>query len=123
MSYLVTAPCVVARDQDGRLHHVYEGGVIQWLSPEQAKHFLDSELVEETGKGVGGSDPAADEPEADEEEAGPSRPASNASKPDLIEWVVANLAKDDGSDYTAEELDELTKAKLWELIDAADEEG
>ena len=100
MSYLVTAPCVVARDQDGRLHHVYEGGVIQWLSPEQAKHFLDSELVEETSKGVGGSEPV------DEAEDGP--PAKTAPKGDWVDFAVA-------SGYDRDEVEAMNKADIQAL--------
>lgn len=98
----MTAPCVVARDQDGRLHHVYEGGVIQWLDDEQAKHFLDSDLVEKTDKGVGGSDP---EPEADD---GP--PAKSAAKAEWVDFAVA-----DG--YDRDEVEAMNKADIQALFD------
>ena len=46
MGYRVIAPLVVARDQAGMLHHTYEGSYIDWLSDEQAEHFLSLDLVE-----------------------------------------------------------------------------
>lgn len=101
MSYLVTAPCVVAKDQDGRLHHVYEGGVISWLSDEQAEHFLGSNLVEETNQGVGGSEPV-------EESDGP--PAKSAPKSDWVEYAVA-----DG--YDRDEIEAMNKADIQALFD------
>lgn len=117
MSYQVVAPLVIAKDQAGKLQYVYEGGVIPWLSDEQAEHFLSSGLVVETDRGVGGSDPAE---AAGDDEGG--RPASNANKATLIAWLVANAVKEDGSEYTADELDDLTKADLWDLINAVGDE-
>ena len=101
MSYLVTAPCVVAKDQEGRLHHVYEGGVISWLSDEQAKHFLDSDLVEETDKGVGGTEPV-DEFDDD------APPAKAAPKSDWVDYAVAK-------GYDRAEVEEMTKADIQDL--------
>lgn len=109
MSYLVTAPCVVAKDQDGRLHHVYEGGVIQWLSDEQATHFLGAELVVEQGAA-----PAAESVEG-------GKPETDANKSVLVDWIAANVAQEDGSDYTADELNKLTKPQLWEIIDSVED--
>lgn len=100
MSYLVIAPCVVAKDQDGRLHHVYEGGVIQWLSDDQTKHFLDSGLVESTDKGVGGAEPV------EEAEDGP--PAKSAPKSDWVDYAAA-------SGYDRAEVEEMSKADIQAL--------
>lgn len=52
-TYKVVVPLVLARDQDGHTHHVYENGLIHWLSDDQAEHFLDQKLVEKVS---GGSD-------------------------------------------------------------------
>lgn len=101
MSYQVVAPLVIAKDHEGRPYHVYEGGVIQWLSDEQAAHFLGTGLVV---KFDDGSD----------------KPPASAKKEVLVAWLVENAAKEDGSDYTAEELDALTKAELSELIDSVE---
>lgn len=109
MSYLVTAPCVIARDQDGKLHHRYEGNVIAWLSDEQAEHFLSTGLVERTDKGVGGSEPATG-----------GKPGPDANKPELVEWIYANVAKADGSDYTKTELRALDPEELRAIVDSVE---
>lgn len=49
MAYKVTAPLVLAVDAQGHTHHVYQGGLIEWLSDEQREHFLSEGLVEELG--------------------------------------------------------------------------
>ena len=120
MSYLVTAACVLAKDQAGNVRYFYEGDVIPWLSDQQAEHFLGEDLVEETDKGVGGSEPV------DEDDAPPAegdKPAEDATKADLVAWVSANVVKDDGSDYSEAELNRMNKDQLWKLINAVDGEG
>ena len=102
MSYLVTAPCVIAKDQEGKNQHRYEGDVIAWLSDEQAEHFLDAGLVEKTDAGVGGSDPV--EPEGDDD----GRPAKSASKAEWVEFAVA-------SGYDRTEVEEMTKGDIQAL--------
>lgn len=112
MSYVVTGPCVIAKDQEGRNQHRYEGDVITWLSDEQADHFLQTGLVEETDSGVGGSDPA--------EGGGDEKPAATAKKADLVAWLVDNAVDEDGADYDAAELDTLTKDQLWDRINSVE---
>jgi hypothetical protein len=56
--------------------------------------------------------------ELDDEEDGTQKPSRTAKNADLAEWIVANATKDDGSDYTAEELAGLTKANLLAIIDS-----
>ena len=116
MTFVVDAPLVLARDQAGRVHHCYAGAVIPWLSDEQRKHFLDLGLVHEVG-----------EVQADEErsvalQSGGSKPDSEATKPDLIAWVLANVVKDDESEYSEAELKRLTKDDLWALIDGVEDD-
>lgn len=116
MSYLVTAACVLAKDQAGNVRYFYEGDVIPWLSDEQAEHFLLEDLVEQTDRGVGGAEPVEDvAPESDGD-----KPAEDATKAQLVEWVSANAVKDDGSDYSEAELNRMNKDQLWELIDAVE---
>jgi hypothetical protein len=43
----VTAALVIAKDQTGRLHHIYCGDWIPWLNDERRGHFLRVGLVEE----------------------------------------------------------------------------
>ena len=109
--YQVVAPLVIAKDQEGRPYHVYAGGVIQWLSDEQAAHLLGTGLVVEFG---------GDETPADSDDGGLKKPAANTKKDDLVEWIVANVSKDDGSDYTTVELNGLTKDHLWAIIDSVE---
>jgi cytochrome c oxidase cbb3-type subunit II len=45
--YRVTAALVIAKDQRGRLHHIYHGDWIPWLNDGQRKHFPRLRLVEE----------------------------------------------------------------------------
>lgn len=110
MSYLVTAPLVLARDKEGKVHERYEGAVIDWLSDEQAEHLVGTNLVKE----VESTDDQADGP-ADGE-----KPAASASNKVLAQWLVDNAVKEDGSDYTDAELKPLNKAQLRELIDAVE---
>lgn len=112
MSFKVVAPLVIAKDQVGLLHHVYEGGVIPWLSDEQAKHFLEEGLVEEVASAdAQPSDDDGDEVEVQVGEDGKPLRASN--KPALVKWLVDNQ-----TDYPAAELEAMTKEDLWALIDA-----
>lgn len=115
MSYQVVAPLVIAKDHEGRPYHVYEGGVIQWLSDEQAAHFLGTGLVVKFGTD-------GDVDEAPNGEDG-DKPAEDATKAELVAWVSANVVKDDGSDYSEAELNRMNKDQLWELINAVDGEG
>jgi hypothetical protein len=110
MSYIVEAPLVLAKDKEGKVHERYEGAVIDWLSPEQAAHLVSTGLVRE----VGG--PAADEPPA---EGG--KPAEDATKADLIAWLVENAVDEDGGDYTESKLQPHNKAQLWDLINAVED--
>lgn len=109
MSYQVVAPLVLARDKEGKTHHVYQGGVIDWLSDDQAEHFIGTGLVVEL-----------DAPDAVDEDEGDGKPPANATNADLVEWIVANVVKDDGSDYTAEELQGVKKADLRAIVDSVE---
>lgn len=93
MSYKVVAPLVIAQDKDGHYHHVYQGGVIQWLSPEQEKHFLAEGLAEKSGK-------IEDDPD------GP--PAKTAPKADWVDYAISK-----GADPS--EAEESTKQELVDL--------
>jgi hypothetical protein len=78
MSYRVTAPCVIAKDQGGHSHHHYEGAGIPWLSDVQAQHLLDENMVVE----VSGGEPAS--------VGGP--PAKTALKEEWVAWAVSKGA-------------------------------
>lgn len=86
MSYRVTAPLVLAKDQSGLIHHVYQGAVIPWLSDEQEKHFLDSGLVEKVGAKEGPvlAELVTDEPVAEDGD----KPLRTASKAAWVDYAV-----------------------------------
>lgn len=107
MTYTVTAPVVLAVDQGGQTHHVYRGGVIDWLSDTQRAFFLAEGLVTD-GSGA----PPASAPGSG------GKPDLAATKPALIAWLVDNAVRPDGSDYTAGALQPQNKDELWSLIDA-----
>ena len=111
MTYRVTAPLVLAVDEGGHTHHVYEGGVIEWLSEAQAEHFLAEGLAVK----VGDTTPVVDDPGEDGD-----GPPANAKKSELVAWLVDNAIKEDGSDYTADELSVLKVAELRDLVDSVE---
>ncbi len=111
MTYRVTAPLVLAVDEGGHTHHVYEGGVIEWLSEAQAEHFLAEGLAVK----VGDTTPVVDDPGE-----GGDGPPANAKKAELVAWLVDNAIKEDGSDYTADELSVLKVAELRDLVDSVE---
>lgn len=82
MTYVVTAPLVLALDEGGRTHHCYEGAVISWLSDGQARHFIESGLVVEVGSSV---DDAAD-----------GQPKRTAKTEDWVEYAVRVHGADPG---------------------------
>lgn len=104
MSYVVDAPLVLARDQEGKVHHCYQGAVIPWLPKDLAAHLLELGMVHEVG-GV---------PVAEAEEADPGGPELD-SKPKHVapkaEWV--DYAVTQGADR--DEAEDMTKAELIEL--------
>jgi hypothetical protein len=102
VSYLVTAPLVIAKDQAGQLHHMYAGSVIPWLSDVQRDHFLDLHLVEE----LGSSDPSDDD-EMDEE-VGDQPPPKSGTLAAWKKWALSKGASPD-------DVETLTKADLIEL--------
>lgn len=110
MSYQVVAPLVIAKDQDGRLHHVYEGGVISWLSPEQEAHFVDSGLVVK----VGGAQPAAgpDDDEVSDADEALDKPKQAAPKASWVEYAVNGAPEDER--ISEDEAEAMTKAELVE---------
>lgn len=113
MSYKVLVPCVIARDQGGHSHHYYEGAVIPWLDKDQASRWLDEEQVAKLAAGP------RDEPAAEPADDG-GKPGADAHKPELVEWVYANVAKEDGSDYTKTELRDKSPEELRAIVDSVE---
>lgn len=80
MSYVVTAPLVIARDETGRQHHLYAGAVLSDnVDPAQLKQLIESDMVAEAT--------------ADEPTDGP--PAKSASKGDWEAYARSQGATDD----------------------------
>lgn len=115
MSYVVDAPLVLVRDQERKVHHYYQGATIAWLDDEQREHFLDLGLVHKVGDAQTESDSAP-------LESDDGKPDVDATKDVLIAWVLANVVKDDGSEYSEAELKRLNKDDLWALIDAVEDD-
>lgn len=106
--YRVTAPLVIAHDQDRRANHHYAGAVIPWLSDGQRRHLLGLGMVEEiadaTPPGVVGPNDEGDDdpvitqqsaeqpPENLESNSGqtdpPARPPQIANKEVWVNWAV-----------------------------------
>lgn len=85
MSYQVVAAVVLAKDEAGRVHYVYEGGHIEWLSDEQAEHFVSEGLVVEVGSGDVADLDDATEPVD-------KKPLRAASKADWVAYAVSQGA-------------------------------
>lgn len=111
MTYRVVAPLVLVVDQVGQTHHVYAGGVIDWMSDRQRKRFVGEGLVVQT------SAPAPAPAVAGEDG---TKPHAAATKAELIAWLVEYADKPDGNSYTAGALQPQNKDELWQLIDAVE---
>ena len=123
MSYRVVAPLVLARDQEGRTQHRYEGAVITWLPEDQKRLFLDSGFVVEVGQPADDADqgdPIDDAGVADgDSTSGTERPASVATKDVLIDWLLEHDTLPDGDKHSRSALQRLNKDELWDLIEGA----
>jgi hypothetical protein len=90
MSYRVTAPLVLARDKERKVHERYQDAGIDWLDEDQKRHFLESGLVEKVGS------PAPAEPEGvGDPGAGPvgdEAPLRAAPKSDWVAYAVSKGA-------------------------------
>lgn len=110
MAYVVDAPLVLARDQEGKVHHCYQGAVIPWLPEDLAAHLLDLGMVHEVG---GAPAVEVDEPEPAGPESG-GKPVKVANKAVLVNWLMEH------GTYDRDELEDQTKDELWALIEATD---
>lgn len=114
MSYLVTAPLVIAKDQAGKLHHMYANSVIPWLNSEQREHFLSLGLVEELDT------PEFDEPDTEGGSGDDSAPDTGGSEPGVkpprsgSEKAWREYAVSQGHDQAT--VDGLSKQELIELL-------
>ncbi|MDV7194612.1 hypothetical protein [Mycolicibacterium fortuitum] len=102
MSYIVDAPLVLARDQEGKVHHCYQGAVIPWLPADLAAHLLELGMVRK----VSASEPA-EEPKGESDEAS-GQPLRAAPKADWVDFAVSKGADRD-------EAEALNKQELIDL--------
>lgn len=105
-----------------------EGGNYKQFRRGEAVPGLNEEQVDRLTKcGALGSAsdlaPGADEVDLVEDapSSGGGKPAEDATKADLIEWLVDNAVDADGVDYTTSKLQPLNKAALWDLINAVED--
>lgn len=107
MSYLVTAPLVVAADPEGALKYHYQGTEIEFLSEFDADRFLADGMVVEIGSSVEqfDEDVVPDDgppvvPPADE-----TRPPKTASKEAWVDFAVASgMSREEAEDASKTDL-------------------
>lgn len=99
MGYKVVAPLVIVKDNDGVMHHVYEGALLpESADGEHVKQLLESKMVAKV---------KADEPPAEPKADG--APKGNASRE---EW--AKFAADRGAPEEETREGGLTQTELRE---------
>lgn len=119
---VLLATTIFVLQEGGHYKQFYRGDAVPGLNEEQVERLTKCGAL---GK-------ASDvEPQAveDDSEVGAdvvpaedgSKPDEDATKADLIEWLVENAVDADGADYTASKLQPLNKAALWELINAVED--
>lgn len=84
--YIVTAPLVITKREDGGETYVYEGGIVEGQDKEWVDHHLKLDMIAAHDGSSESDDDGGDEP-----------PAGNASRD---EW--ASYASDHGHDVTDE---------------------
>lgn len=106
MSYIVTAPLVVAADPEGALKYHYQGAEIEFLSDFDAERFLGDGMVVETD--------SAERSDIDvESPVGPpsddARPPKTASKEAWVDFAIK-------SGMSREEAEDASKADLIQAL-------
>lgn len=96
MTYVVTAPLVVALGPDGRVHHCYTGSQVEFGDESHAEYLLSEGLIQRSGKPTG-DDVAA--PESSD------KPPFVASKAKWVEYAVAQ-------GFSESDAESMTKSQL-----------
>lgn len=87
MAYLVTAPLVIVRDDEGMMHHVYQGAPLpQNALAEDVDRFLEEGFISET---------EAPEPAPEESEPVDGAPKGNASREEWAAYAKKKGAPDE----------------------------
>ncbi len=114
--YVLLAEVFYLRQEDGSRKRYRTGDVVEVLNDEQVERLLRA-------KAIGSADDLPEPEPVDDEgegEAGDDKPTEDAKKPELVEWVFANVSKADGSDYSKSELNRMNKDELVEIIESVD---
>lgn len=105
MTYAVTAPLVIVKDDEGTMHHVYFGGRIPANADEEhVKQLLEGEMIEE----VQDAPDEAQDATPDE----PQRPDGRAGREKWAEYAKLRGASED--EVKPESEGGLSKADLVE---------
>ena len=117
---VLLATTIFVLQEGGNYKQFHRGEAVPGLNEEQVDRLtkcgaLGSAVDLEPLAVEGGS---SDDAESHE---GESRLGEDATKAELIEWLVDNAVDADGADYTASKLQPLNKAALWELINAVED--
>jgi hypothetical protein len=126
---VLLATTIFVLQEGGNYKQFHRGDAVPGLNEEQIERLtkhgalgtaddiepdgveVGADDVERNGMGVPVSDP----------DVGSDKPADDANKPDLVEWVYENVAKPDGSDYTKSELNRMNKDELVDLINSVED--
>lgn len=124
---VLLATTIFVLQEGGNYKQFHRGEAVPGLNEEQVERLTKcgalgtaadvepevvepEDVIERNGAGV----PV---PDADDDT---DRPAEGANKPELVAWIYANVAKDDGSDYTKSELNKMSPEDLRALIDSVE---
>lgn len=111
--YVLLAEVFYQRQEDGSRKRYRTGDVVTGLSGEQVERLLKAKAIGSEADLAVEPEPVAEEPEGDD-----GKPGEDATKPELVEWIYANVAKADGEDYTKTELRKLDPAELRSIVDS-----
>lgn len=110
MSYRVTAPLVLVRDEDGKTHHLYEGTVVDFIDAGHAAYLLEQGMLAADGTSSGAASSA--EARTVDAEVNDSDPDVDSPRPPHVaakaKWV--DYAVDQGFDR--DEAEAMSKEKL-----------
>lgn len=113
--YVLLAEVFYLRQEGGRRVKFRRGDVVSGLSHAQVQRLLRIRAIgpRVTDEPVDVQPPAA--PPADD------RPGEDATKDELIDWLVANAVDEDGDPYSRSRLQRMNKAALADLVDSMED--
>lgn len=113
--YVLLAEVFYLRQEDGSRKRYRTGDVVDGLNDEQVERLLRA-------KAIGSADDLPEPEPVDDETEGEvgGKPAEDATKPELVEWIYENVAKADGEDYTKTELRKMDPKELRAIVDSVE---